>query len=614
MLRSRGGCATMAFVVLAALATPQTSATSCTATGTSGQKKSGKVLVTNLANGKVTVYDPNDDSWKVFTSLRDRISGDDHNWAAGNLVQDAAGESLYAISQCSDQSNCTGANSIIKINASSGHAVVLPSQDLRQLTLYDMAMQGSNLLVTTSAGVKKVNPADGSLVSTYWANESSWRKAEIEVVSNTVFVLLYAISNTSHESSSCTSSSAAKPSGAALYRCDALATTCSTATATKVISETQWGFSVPGSQPSPQSFALASASQAFFVEREGSGMVSSSSSSSPLDVMIVLDGSGSIYPASQWTLCKDAGEAILNALHTSVGCAMQAGVVQFSGPYQQNIEVPLTKDIPAAITAMRSISQFESSTYYSGGLVQCYNEIHNNGAQSSNAFKVCVFVTDGVNNDNNGVQGLVRPATYCSANLTSGAACTVASIADDMKAQGYHLFGIGVGSGMSSGSSPRNLLALTSCCPTYASCSSLSNSDVFARIASCEWMELITDFAAFKTGATALGNSLASMVPVTLPKVSTMSAKQSYEGVHRYDIGGSTPAHTQIVAASSQSPQFNALKTKAQTADHSFDFMSVSIGPFDQSLCVAHAHVRNCSVTLSPSTSSTLYLVLLARG
>jgi len=262
----------------------------------------GKVLVTDLNKGKIDVYDPNTNDWKLFTLLRKttdksgkRIASDDqNNWAAGSMVQHKG--CIYAISTCTE-SSCSQ-NLVLKINATTGKVIddkFTTSTALRNRKLYDLALKhdGSALLVATDQGIKEIStdPANAGSTQDYWASSSDWRRAEIEVepTSGDVYVLLYAKGNgihfsTSTPDSNCMPGSGEKP--AMLYKCAKAARTCSASAASTVNLGTKWSFAQTDIAPSPQSLLVFTDSatskvNVIVVERDNDGAETSCTVSNP---------------------------------------------------------------------------------------------------------------------------------------------------------------------------------------------------------------------------------------------------------------------------------------------------------------------------------------------
>ena len=261
--------------------------------------------------------------------------------------------------------------------------VALGDATLRNPTLYDMALWrhgGTDiLLVVTDTGIVKVDPSTGASKGAYLEGSSNtgWRQAEIEVPvpDGDVYVLLYAQSG----GTGCNGAKEA-PVDATVHRCSKTSPTCSfSGEAFKT-----WTYPDSGSHPSPQSMFMKDERTMFVVERDGGGLVKMAGAA-PLQVVVILDGSGSITP--QWTTCTKAASAIVTALYDTLQCSMMAGWLEFSSGNNVNVRVPLGSKTPVQVaTSIRTWPRNQhGGTYYAGPLVECYNQIQSKPLQD--AFK-----------------------------------------------------------------------------------------------------------------------------------------------------------------------------------------------------------------------------------
>lgn len=198
--------------------------------------------------------------------------------------------------------------------------------------------------------------------------------------------------------------------------------------------------------------------------------------------------------------------------------------------------------------------------------------------------QVCTFVTDGGNSDNRDVSGQTVAGTYCTSRKLQ--TCTLETIVDDMKTQDYKIFAIGV-FGRRDKNAELKVLQLSSCFPSFQA----AHNEYMAHGAdetwlkdqatSCAWYKTPTDFAAFQATASALGKTLASLVPLTLAKVATKAALNKNAGVHKYVLGsgssfvagGAQVQHTQILTASSKGGDAHRAELEHRAQTSAFDFM-----------------------------------------
>lgn len=137
----------------------------------------------------------------------------------------------------------------------------------------------------------------------------------------------------------------------------------------------------------------------------------------PLDVVFVLDGSGSIT-IPNFELARDF------AIRLAAACFqtdIQFGVVQFSTQGRTRTEIQLTTDKQAVTTALTNMVQIRGDTDIQEGLQFAGNELNQRGRPGSN--RIAILLTDG---------------------LQVGDGDPIAE-ATTLKTAGISIFGIGVG-------------------------------------------------------------------------------------------------------------------------------------------------------------------------
>lgn len=140
------------------------------------------------------------------------------------------------------------------------------------------------------------------------------------------------------------------------------------------------------------------------------------------DLMVVMDGSGSIDPAD-FDLQKQFVNELVSSFNVSANFA-HFGVVQFSSQNEGRVEIGLSDDPVAITTAVTNIVQISGLTDIEEGLTLANSEIVTAGRPGVPS--VIVLLTDGQHNE--GGDPIVT--------------------ANNIKAQGTMIFSVGVGSGV----------------------------------------------------------------------------------------------------------------------------------------------------------------------
>jgi len=138
-----------------------------------------------------------------------------------------------------------------------------------------------------------------------------------------------------------------------------------------------------------------------------------------LDIVIVIDGSASIVKAD-WARCLTFTESLVTSFNVSSD-QVEIAVVQFSSRVETAID--LSADQAAIIAAVTNMRQMASNTNTKAGFDQAKDILDTQGRPNT-AGKLVILMTDGIQN-----QGLPASIT-----------------ANDLKAEGATIFGIGVGS------------------------------------------------------------------------------------------------------------------------------------------------------------------------
>jgi uncharacterized repeat protein (TIGR01451 family) len=171
-----------------------------------------------------------------------------------------------------------------------------------------------------------------------------------------------------------------------------------------------------------------------------------------INVMLVLDKSGSIGSSGQTETVKNATRAFLNAL---AGTGAKVSIVDFSSTAAQ--PVPYTTVTTATIAS--TFNPYLATGYKPNGYTNwqaAFEKVHASNTQGPNADLV-VFITDG------------DPTAYTDergthTGLTEGAVAAMrpaAQAADLVKAQGSHVFALGVGAAVTTEGSARRLTAIS---------------------------------------------------------------------------------------------------------------------------------------------------------
>jgi uncharacterized repeat protein (TIGR01451 family) len=171
-----------------------------------------------------------------------------------------------------------------------------------------------------------------------------------------------------------------------------------------------------------------------------------------INVMLVLDKSGSIASSGQTETVKSATRAFLNAL---AGTGAKVSIVDFSTTAAQ--PVPYTTVTSATIAS--TFNPYLANGYRPNGYTNwqaAFEKVHGANTQGTKADLV-VFITDGDPTARN-------TATGTQTGLTEGAVAAMrpaAEAADLVKGQGSHVFALGVGAAVTTAGSARRLTAIS---------------------------------------------------------------------------------------------------------------------------------------------------------
>ena len=275
----------------------------------------------------------------------------------------------------------------------------------------------------------------------------------------------------------------------------------------------------------------------------------------PSELMVVLDGSGSITEAG-WPVEVNAAETFVNGFAKGSNGNLSAGAVQFSGQRLgangQNsnpanavgsnagaavVEIPLQPNSTAlfdSFEALETRARFRrGGTFFAPGLIKAYEALANataaRGGKASSIvgrgadiepFQAIIFLSDGENTDrtvNGGFQGyaptdLSGTYAFCEQHgLTdkttdpANPRCTTERIADFVKEQGILVKGVFVGD---SDAGAATLCGVSQCNATQ--CAAI---DGQVAGSGCRFFTEVADLAQLQTVANELADSLQSLVP-----------------------------------------------------------------------------------------------------
>ena len=123
----------------------------------------------------------------------------------------------------------------------------------------------------------------------------------------------------------------------------------------------------------------------------GARRSSAATCETPLDLMLVIDGSGSIF-ASDFNRMKDFSNGLVDSFAVS-DAAARIGVVQFSGQGQGRLEIGLSGNAAAVHGAISGMVQIEGFTDIQEGLALGQGEIAANGR--AGVPHIIILLTDG---------------------------------------------------------------------------------------------------------------------------------------------------------------------------------------------------------------------------
>lgn len=117
----------------------------------------------------------------------------------------------------------------------------------------------------------------------------------------------------------------------------------------------------------------------------------------PLDVVFVVDGSGSIT-SPMWKEQMRAGQGMTNSFQKQYHGdpdKLSIGVVQFNDDAQ--VEQGMTSNVDDVVQHMAAMKQLGGGTNYHQALQACQSNLFKDaGTDEGSAFKVCVLITDGL--------------------------------------------------------------------------------------------------------------------------------------------------------------------------------------------------------------------------
>lgn len=120
----------------------------------------------------------------------------------------------------------------------------------------------------------------------------------------------------------------------------------------------------------------------------------------PLNLVFVVDGSGSIAP-DMWKAQQDAGIEFIDEFQKVVQGDLRMGIVQFSS--DARVEQPLTDDIQAVKNTFSTLQQMNELTYFNNALQFCRDQLD---TFPDDSFDVCVLITDGLDMSEKSAQEL----------------------------------------------------------------------------------------------------------------------------------------------------------------------------------------------------------------
>ena len=172
-----------------------------------------------------------------------------------------------------------------------------------------------------------------------------------------------------------------------------------------------------------------------------------------INVMLVLDKSGSIASSGQTETVKNATRAFLNAL---AGTGAKVSIVDFSTTAAQ--PVPYTTVTSGTIAS--TFNPYLATGYRPSGWTNWQAAFERVGTANTQGIKadLVVFITDGDPTARNTANGGTQTG------LTEGAVAAMrpaAEAADLVKAQGSHVFALGVGAAVTGAGSARRLTAIS---------------------------------------------------------------------------------------------------------------------------------------------------------
>jgi hypothetical protein len=261
----------------------------------------------------------------------------------------------------------------------------------------------------------------------------------------------------------------------------------------------------------------------------------------PSEMMVVLDGSGSITTAG-WPTEVRAAKTFVQAFGTN--STLAAGAVQFSGQRvtgspggssadAARVEIPLQPNstrLYAEFDKLATVARFATGgTYIAPGLILAYEALANATAARAAAppptglaafvpdpFQAILVLSDGSNSDANGYGPNDASGTYafCQKHGLDGT-CTVPAISAFIKGQGILVKGVFVGNSVGG---QRSLCNSTSC--VQAQCTNATKIG-----GACQLFTEVTNLATLQAVASKLSSNLQLLVPSGLRETGCADAR-----------------------------------------------------------------------------------------